>query len=101
MGVVVLHRAGLEVEVDGELGREVLGVQVVGHDLRRHAVEAAQVVDRLEERAVGGEVLQVADVVAGHDGVAGGHRHRALQLGSHGQDRPAGRNPGSGRGSGA
>ena len=35
--------------------------------VRRHAAEAAEVVDGLEERPVGGQVLQVADVVAGHN----------------------------------
>ena len=32
VGVVVLHRDEREVELLGELGREVLGVEVVGHD---------------------------------------------------------------------
>ena len=85
----------------GELGRQVLGVQVVGDDLGRHAVEPAQVVDGLEERPVGGQVLEVADVVAGDDVGAERDRHRALQLGADGQDRPRRRRPASGSGSGA
>ena len=69
MGVVVLHadQRGRS-QVGGELGRQVLGVQVVGHDRGRDPGEAAEVVDGLEERPVGGQVLEVADVVAGHHG---------------------------------
>ena len=45
-----------------------------------HAVERGQVVDGLEERLVGGQVLEVAQVVAGDDVVAAGDRDGALQL---------------------
>ena len=62
--VVVLHRDGREVEVERELRRQVLRVEVVRDDLGRHAVQRGQVVDGLEERLVRGEVLEVADVVA-------------------------------------
>jgi hypothetical protein len=89
VGVVVLDADRRQVEVGGELGRQVLRVQVVGHHLGGHAGERAQVVDRLQERPVGGKVLEVADVVAGHHRVALGHRHRALQLGPHRQHVPA------------
>ncbi len=83
--MMVLHADRRQVEVGGELGGEVLGVEVVRHHLGRDTREGAQVVDRLQERPVGGQVLEIADVVAGHHGVALGHRHRALQLGPDGQ----------------
>ena len=44
---------GGQVEVGGELGRQVLGMEVVGDDLGLDAVEVAEVVDGLQERAVG------------------------------------------------
>ena len=62
-------------------------MQVVGHDLGRDAVEVAEVVDGLQERLVRGQVLEVADVVAGHDDVALRDRDRALQLRADGQHR--------------
>ncbi len=89
VGMVVLHADGRKVEVRGELGREVFGVQVVGDELGDHGVERAEMVDRLHEGAVRSEVLEVTDVVARDDVVAHGHRHRALELGPDGQDRPA------------
>ena len=56
------------------------------------AVQRGQVVDGLEERLVRGEVLEVADVVAGDDVVADGDRDRALQLAADGQHRARGAN---------
>ena len=50
-----------------ELRRQVLRMQVVGDELGRHAVERGQVRDRLEERLVGRQVLEVAQVVTDHD----------------------------------
>ena len=91
VGVVVLHGDGGQVELGGELARQVLGVQVVGDDLRRDAVQRAQVADRLGEGPVGGEVLQVADVMARHHPVVVGHADRALQLGPDGEHSAAGR----------
>ena len=86
VGVVVLHADGRQVELEGELGRQVLRVEVVGHHLGLHAVEVAEVVDRLQERAVRGQVLEVADVVAGHHGGALHDADRALQLGPERED---------------
>ncbi len=88
VGMVVLHTDAREIQVRGELAREVLGVEVVGDDLGDHGVERAEVVDCLQERAVRGEMFEVADVVARDDVGANGHRDRALELRSDGEDRP-------------
>ncbi len=85
--VVVLHPDQRQAEIVGHLGRQVLGVEVVGHRLRLDVVEVAEVVDRLEERLVRGEVLEIADVMARHDVLLARHGHRALELGAHGEDR--------------
>ena len=47
MRVMVLHRAGRQVELDRELRRQILGMQVVSDHLGRHAVEVAEVVEFL------------------------------------------------------
>ena len=98
--VVVLHAEGRKAELDGDLGRQVLRVQIVGDDLRRDAVESGQVSHGLQERLVGGEVLEVAQVVTGDDVSTACHRHGALQLPTDCQDR-ARRWPGRRNGSGA
>ena len=54
------------------------------------AVEPRQVLDCLQERTIRGEVLEIADVVAGDDPVAPGNAHRALQLGTDREHRPLG-----------
>ena len=64
-------------------------MQVVGDDLRRDAVEPAQVIDGLEERLVRREVLEVADVMAHHHVGAERHGDRGLELGADRQDRPS------------
>jgi hypothetical protein len=64
VGVVVLHADEVDaVELDRVLGRQVLGVQVVGDDGRLDLEQPPQVVDGTRERPVGLPVLQVADVV--------------------------------------
>ena len=72
------------------LRRQVLGVKVVRDDLGAHAVERREMLDRLEERGVRGEVLEVAEMVARHDRRTLRDGDRALQLGSEGEDRSAG-----------
>ena len=89
--VVVLHRDRREVEVEGELRRQVLRMEIVRDDLGPHAVQRGEMVDRLHERLVGREVLEVADVMAGDDVVAARDRDRRLQLRAdreHGALRP-------------
>ena len=90
MGVVVLHGPRFEVELEGVLGGQVLGVQVVGDDFRLDPEQPAQVHRRLQEGLIGGEVLEVADVVAAHEDGLLGHRDRALELGAHGEHLAAG-----------
>ena len=65
--VVVLHADGSEIEVRRELAREVLRVKIVRDDFGRHRIERAEVVDRLHERPVRGEMLEITDVVARDD----------------------------------
>ena len=45
--VVMLHPHGGQVEVERELGREVLRMEVVGDDLGAHAVQRREMVDGL------------------------------------------------------
>ena len=80
--VMVLHRHCGKVEVERELGRQVLRMEIVRDHFREHAVERGEVVDGLEERLVGREVLEVSDVMAGDDVVATGDGDRRLQLGA-------------------
>ena len=86
MGVMVLDADEWTVELDGELRREVLRVEVMGDEVGDHTVQRRQVFDRLEERGVRGDVFEVADVMAGDHVGALGHRHRVLQLRSDGED---------------
>jgi hypothetical protein len=81
VGVVVLHADELQALLLARpRGREVVRVQVVGHDLRRHGQQAPEVLDRLAERAERLQVLQVADVVAGPGAVAARQADRVLEL---------------------
>lgn len=90
VGVVVLDAPGGQVQVQGHLRGEVLGVQVVDNHLRGDAEQLAEVVDGLAERLVGGQMLQVPDVVTrDHPGVLG-DGDGVLQLGPHREDLPEG-----------
>src|ERR687885_349642 len=71
------------------LGGEVLGVQVVGYQLRLHVEEPAVVLDPLPEGAQGLVVLQVPDVVAEEDVALLGHAEGVLELAPAGQSVPA------------
>jgi hypothetical protein len=65
MRVVVLHADELDpVELECVLGREILGMQVVGDEFRLDREQPLEVGDALLERAKGLVVLKVADVVA-------------------------------------
>ena len=90
VGVVVLHSDRRQPELEGELRRQVLRMEVVGDDLGHDPVQPGKVVDRLEERPVRRQVLEVADVMAGDDVAALGDGDGALQLrtdGEHGGRR--------------
>ena len=80
--VMVLHRDGGKVEVERELRRQVLRMEIVRDHFGTHAVERGEVVDGLEERLVGREVLEVADVMTGDDVVATRDGDGRLQLGA-------------------
>ena len=88
VGVVMLHGDRRQVELRRPLARQVLGVHVVGDDLGHDAVQARQMIDGLQERAIGGEVFEIADVVARHHPVVLGNADRALQFGADGEHRP-------------
>ena len=91
VGVVVLDGDVLDALAGQRVGgRQVVGVQVVGDDLRRHGEELLEVRDALGEGAQRLLVAQVADVVADPGARALGHAERALELG------PAGQQPGGG-----
>ena len=68
--VVVLHAPQGQVGLERPLRAEVLGMQVVDDDVGRDAEQPAEVLDRLAERGVRGRVLEVAEVVTGHQLVA-------------------------------
>src|ERR687886_1746590 len=90
--VVVLHAYAQEprlLQLAGVLGGEVLGVQVVGHQLRLHVEEPAVVLDPLPEGAQGLIVLQVPDVVAEEDVALLGHAEGVLELAPAGQSVPS------------
>ena len=80
-----------QVEIEGELGREIFGMEVVGDDLRGHAVQLTQMRHGLVEGAVLDQVLQIADVVADDHGGALCHRDGVLKLGADRQHLPPGR----------
>ena len=83
--MVVLDRPRLDVELEGVLGGQVLRVQIVGHHLRIDPEQPAEVRRCLQERLIGGEVLEVTDVVAAHEERLLGHRHGVLELGADGE----------------
>ena len=86
MGVVVLHAHELDpVEFECVLGREILGMQVVGHEFRLDREQPLEVGDALLERPQGLVVLKVADVVANPRPRALGHAERVLELGATGK----------------
>ena len=84
----------------GVLGGQVLRVQVVRDHLRFDPEEPAEVDSCLQERLIGGEVLEIADVVAAYESRLLRHRHRVLQLGADGEHLAVCR-PGSANASGA
>ena len=67
MRVMVLHPDRGKFEFERELGREVIGMQIVRDDVGPHPVKRRQVVECLQERLIRGNVLQVTDVVTRHD----------------------------------
>ena len=86
VGVVVLHAHVGDVLAGERVGRrQVVGVQVVGHDLRRDREEPLEVRHAHGEGAQGLLVAQVADVVARPCARALGQAEGALELGSAGQ----------------
>jgi len=88
VGVVVLDPDLGEVcLLIGPAGAEVIRVEVAGDDFRPHSEDALHVLDAFLEELVGGQVLQVADVLADEGLVALGETHRALELSPAGQDR--------------
>ena len=80
MRVVVLHRHRWKVEVERELRGQVLRMEIVRDHFGAYAVERGQVVDRLEERPIRREVLEVSDVMTRDDDVATRDGHGRLQL---------------------
>ena len=69
-------------------------MRIVGHQqlVGVHLVHRAQVADGFAEGAQRFEMLQVADVLADDDLAFHHQRHGILQIGAHGQNRPAGGN---------
>ena len=61
------NRVSLEVEIEGELGGEVLGVHVVGDDVGLDPEQSAQVACGLDEGLEGRQMLEIADVMAAHE----------------------------------
>jgi hypothetical protein len=87
--VVMLHRDELDVlALERVLGRQVLRVQVMGHDLRGHREQAPEVRDALGEGPEGLVVLQVADVMGDERVIVRAQAERALQLGAAAEHRP-------------
>ena len=65
-------------------------MHVVDDHVRAHPEQSTEVLDGLQERGVGRRMLQVADVVAGHELPTLGHGDRALELGPHREHLAAG-----------
>ena len=86
--MVVLHGPRLDVQFQGVLGGQVLRVEVVRDHVRVDAEEPAEVHRCLQERLIGGEVLEISDVVAADESRLLCHRHRVLQLGADGEHLP-------------
>ncbi len=84
--MVMLHGDRRQIDVACVLRRQILGVQVVRHDLGNDAVQRAKMCDRLFERPPRREVLEVADVVARHDLGPLRDGDRALELRADGED---------------
>ena len=88
--VMVLHPDQLDaVALERVLGRQVLRMQVVGHDLGRDREQPLEVLDPLGERRKRLVVLEVADVVAHPGAAATRQAERVLQLGAAGRARGA------------
>ena len=89
VGVVVLDRdpALGRVSPDGVLRREVLGMEVVHHDLRLDGEESREVGEAVREGPVGRQVLQVAVVRRDVGPPAAGERERVLELRADGEQR--------------
>ena len=71
VGVVVLHtdrtHSRLACEIEGEPGRRIVGMQVVGDDFRGDRQDPLHVPDGQFEKLAGGQVLQIADVLGEHE----------------------------------
>jgi hypothetical protein len=86
VSVMVLHGDPRQVERQRELGREVLGVQVVSDERRLDPEQALVQVERVVEVFEGGRVLHVADVLGYERLRTGEQGERVLLFGAHGED---------------
>ena len=93
MGVVMLHRVHRQrargSEVEGEPGAEEIGMQVMGDGLGVYVEHVAQMLHRLDERAAGRGVVEVADVRRQECFVATRDADGVLQPGAGGEHRGA------------
>ncbi len=86
VGVVVLHRQPRQIATRfGVAGRGVVGMEIVGDQLRGDAEDLLQVVDGSGEGILDLGVLQIADVLAQISAIALGEADGVLQLGAEGQ----------------
>jgi hypothetical protein len=89
VSVVMLNGDVFDVRAIERIGRgQVVGMLVVGDDLRRHREQALEMSDALTERGQRGVVVEIPDVVTDPGSGAFGHAEGVLLLGSAGQQRP-------------
>ena len=86
--VVVLHcdARGCQRGSVCPLGRQIVGMEVMGHGCRFHRIEPQKIFDHTHKRVEGSRSLQVADVLAEQDLVADPQRHCVFELCTGGED---------------
>ena len=86
--MVMLHAHKREhaFELPGVAGRKVVGMEVVGHDLRGDAEKPLVEVDGGAEVIEGIQVFEVADVLAQERELVAGQAEGVLLCGAHGED---------------
>src|SRR5450759_3707327 len=88
VGVVVLHANQLRPTLlQRPLGGEVVGMKIVGDDLRLDFEDQLQMLDRFVEKTITFDVFQISDVLAQEGLISFGEADGVLEFASDGQHR--------------
>src|SRR5271165_7003387 len=86
--VVVLHADGLHVLLfQRPLGREIVGMKIVGDHSRLHFEDALEMFDRLPKKAIALQVFEIADMLAEKCLRAANHADGVFQFATDSEDR--------------